>query len=250
MEYEYERQVDVIENGGTVVQETLRYDDATNTTSSMRGKEDANDYRYFRDPDLVTILTSREEVEEIRKTLPELPEVKKQRYVDDYDIPEKDASLLTKYRKVSEYFDEAIEGIKNPKTVSNFIIGSIFRRVETEKDKESFEVAVSPKQLNELVKMLEDKKIQNNLAKKTLEKMLDTGKPCTEFIDESDLGGVDDSALETMCKNAIDANPNAVADYKGGKEKALMSLLGNVMKQSRGKADAQAVKAKLIELIG
>ena len=249
MEYEFERQVDVIENGGKVIQETLRYDDATNTTSSMRGKEDANDYRYFRDPDLVTILTSREEVEEIRKTLPELPEAKKARYIKDYDIPEKDAALLTKYRKVSEYFDEAIDGLKNPKTVSNFIIGSIFRRVETEKDKEAFDVAVSPKHLNELVKLIEDKKIQNNLAKKTLEKMLDTGKPCTEFIDESDLGGVDDSALEQMCKNAIDGNPNAVADYKGGKEKALMSLLGNVMKQSRGKADAQAVKAKLIEMI-
>lgn len=249
MEYEFERQVDVIENGGKVIQETLRYDDATNTTSSMRGKEDANDYRYFRDPDLVTILTSREEVEEIRKTLPELPEAKKARYIKDYDIPEKDAALLTKYRKVSEYFDEAIENLKNPKTISNFIIGSIFRRVETEKDKEAFDVAVSPKHLNELVKLIEDKKIQNNLAKKTLEKMLDTGKPCTEFIDESDLGGVDDSALEQMCKNAIEGNPNAVADYKGGKEKALMSLLGNVMKQSRGKADAQAVKAKLIELI-
>lgn len=250
MEYEFERQVDLIENGGKVIQETLRYDDATNTTSSMRGKEDANDYRYFRDPDLVTILTSREEVEEIRSKLPELPEVKRQRYMSDFDIPEKDAALLTKYRKVSEYFDKAIEGIRNPKTVSNFIIGSVFRRVETEKDKERFDVAVSPRQLNELVKMIEDKKIQNNLAKKTLEKMLDTGKDCTEFIDESDMGGVDDGALEQMCRTAVDGNPNAVEDYKNGKEKALMSLLGNVMKQSRGKADAQAVRAKLIEIIG
>ena len=249
MEYEFERQVDVIENGGKVIQETLRYDDATNTTSSMRGKEDANDYRYFRDPDLVTILTSREEVEEIRSMLPELPEKKMERYMEEYDIPEKDAQLLTKYRKVSEYFDEAIQGIKTPKTVSNFIIGSIFRRVETEKDKEEFAVATSPKQLNQLVKMIEDKKIQNNLAKKTLEQMLDTGKDCMEFIDESDLGGIDDSALTTMCQSAIDSNPNAVADFKSGKEKALMALLGNVMKQSRGKADAQSVKAKLIELI-
>ena len=249
MEYEFERQVDVIENGGKVIQETLRYDDATGTTSPMRGKEDANDYRYFRDPDLVTIITSREEVEEIRASLPELPEVKKQRYIDEYGIPEKDAALLTKYRKVSEYFDEAIKGLKTPKTIANFIIGSIFRRVETEKDKESFEVPVTPALLNELVKMLEDRKIQNNLAKKTLEKMLDTGKPCTAFIDESDLGGIDDGALVQMCQSAIDSNPAAVADYKGGKEKALMSLLGNVMKQSRGKADAQAVRAKLIELI-
>ena len=97
--------------------------------------------------------------------------------------------------------------------------------------------------------MIEDKKIQNNLAKKTLEQMLDTGKDCMEFIDESDLGGIDDSALTTMCQSAIDSNPNAVADFKSGKEKALMALLGNVMKQSRGKADAQSVKAKLIELI-
>lgn len=250
MEYEFYRQVDLIERGGKVIQETLRFDDSTGTTSSMRGKEDANDYRYFRDPDLVTIITSREEVEEIRKTLPDLPEVKAARYVEEYDIPEKDAQLLTKYRKVSEYFDEAIKGLKVPKTVSNFIIGSMFRRVETEVAKEKFEVATTPQQLNQLVKMLEDKKIQNNLAKQTLEKMLDTGKPCTDFIDESDLGGVDDSALTEMCQNAINSNPNAVADFKNGKEKALMALLGNVMKQSRGKADAQAVKAKLVELIG
>jgi len=250
MNYEFERQVALIENGGEVIQETLRFDDSTGTTSSMRSKEDANDYRYFREPDLVTIVTSREEVEEIRKMLPELPDVKADRYVQQYGIPEKDAQLLTKYRKVSEYFDEAIKGIKAPKTVSNFIIGSMFRRVETEVAKEKFEVATTPEQLNQLVKLLEDKKIQNNLAKQTLEKMLDTGKPCTDFIDESDLGGVDDNALTEMCQNAINSNPNAVADFRNGKEKALMALLGNVMKQSRGKADAQAVKAKLVELIG
>lgn len=250
MEYEFYRQVEVIKNGGEVIQETLRFDDSTGKTSSMRGKEDANDYRYFRDPDLVTIVTSREEVEEIRKMLPELPAQKQARYVEEYDLPQKDAQLLTKYRKVSEYFDRAIKGIKTPKIVSNFIIGSIFRRVETEIDKEKFEVATSPEQLNELVKMIEDNKIQNNLAKKTLEQMLDTGKPCMAFIDESDLGGVDESEIVKMCECAISNNPNAVEDYKNGKEKALMALLGNVMKQSRGKADAQTVKVKLIELIG
>lgn len=249
MEYEFNRQVGVIENGGEVVQETLRYDDATNTTSSMRGKEDANDYRYFREPDLVTILTSREEVEEIRGQLPELPAKKAQRYVEQYSIPEKDAQLLTKYRKVSEYFDEAVKGLKLAKTVSNFIIGSMFRRVETEVEKENFCVATTPQQLNQLVRLLEEKKIQNNLAKNTLEKMLDTGKPCTDFINESDLGTIDESELTQMCKNAIAGNPNAVEDFKNGKDKALMALLGNVMKQSRGKADAQAVKETLIQLI-
>ena len=249
MEYEFYRQVDLIERGDKVIQETLRFDDTTGTTSPMRGKEDANDYRYFRDPDLVTIITNDEEVEEIRQMLPELPEAKLVRYVEEYNIPEKDAQLLTKYRRVSEYFDKAIEGLKFPKTVSNFIIGSMFRRIETEAEKENFAVATTPQQLNQLVKMIEDKKIQNNLAKQTLEKMLDTGKPCTDFIDENDLGGIDEIALAEMCQNAINNNPNAVIDYKNGKEKALMALLGNVMKQSRGKADAQSVKAKLKELI-
>lgn len=249
MEYEFYRQVDLIERGDKVIQETLRFDDTTGTTSPMRGKEDANDYRYFRDPDLVTIITNDEEVEEIRQMLPELPEAKLVRYVEEYNIPEKDAQLLTKYRRVSEYFDKAIEGLKVPKTVSNFIIGSMFRRIETEAEKENFAVATTPQQLNQLVKMIEDKKIQNNLAKQTLEKMLDTGKPCTDFIDENDLGGIDEIALAEMCQNAINNNPNAVIDYKNGKEKALMALLGNVMQQSRGKADAQSVKAKLKELI-
>ncbi|MBQ3567034.1 MAG: Asp-tRNA(Asn)/Glu-tRNA(Gln) amidotransferase subunit GatB [Oscillospiraceae bacterium] len=249
MEYEFYRQVDLIERGDKVIQETLRFDDTTGTTSPMRGKEDANDYRYFRDPDLVTIITNDEEVEEIRQMLPELPEAKLVRYVEEYNIPEKDAQLLTKYRRVSEYFDKAIEGLKVPKTVSNFIIGSMFRRIETEAEKENFAVATTPQQLNQLVKMIEDKKIQNNLAKQTLEKMLDTGKPCTDFIDENDLGGIDENALAEMCQNAINNNPNAVIDYKNGKEKALMALLGNVMKKSRGKADAQSVKAKLKELI-
>ena len=250
MEYEFERQVDLIESGGKVVQETLRYDDATNTTSPMRSKEDAHDYRYFRDPDLVTINVSREEVEEIRASLPELPADKCRRYIDELGIPEKDAQLLTKYRKISEYFDAAREGVKSPKTVSNFIIGQIFRRTETESDKEIFDVSVTPEQLNEIVKLLDSGKIRNNLAKSTLEKMLDSGKGALEFISESDMGGLDEETMITLCRQAIEENKKAVEDYRGGKEKALKALLGNVMKNSRGKADAAAAEAKLKEMIG
>ena len=245
MEYEYDRQVDLLESGGKVVQETLRFDDATGTTSSMRSKEDAHDYRYFRDPDLVT----RYEVEQLRAEMPELPDEKLERYTDDYGIPEKDAALLTKYRNISEYFDKAIEGVKSPKTVSNFIIGQIFRRVETEADKEVFAVATTPAQLNELVKLLDSGKIRNNLAKSTLEKMLDTGKSAADFISESDMGGLDDNALLELCKNAVAGNPKAVEDFKNGKAKAIKALVGNVMKNSRGKADAQAAEKKIIELI-
>ncbi len=249
MEYEYDRQVDLLESGGKVVQETLRFDDATGTTSSMRSKEDAHDYRYFRDPDLVTINVPRYEVEQLRAEMPELPDEKLERYTDDYGIPEKDAALLTKYRNISEYFDKAIEGVKSPKTVSNFIIGQIFRRVETEADKEVFAVATTPAQLNELVKLLDSGKIRNNLAKSTLEKMLDTGKSAADFISESDMGGLDDNALLELCKNAVAGNPKAVEDFKNGKAKAIKALVGNVMKNSRGKADAQAAEKKIIELI-
>ena len=250
MEYEYERQVDLIESGGEVVQETLRYDDATGTTSSMRSKEDAHDYRYFREPDLVTINVPRERVEEIKGRLPELPEQKYQRYTEEYGIPEKDAAQLTKYRSISEYFDKASEGLKSPKTASNFIIGQIFRRLETEADKEALDIKTTPEQLNELCKLLERGKLKNNLAKKALDQMLDSGKPVTDFVSESDMAGLDDATLTEYCQNAIASMQAAVADYKSGKEKALMAVLGNVMKQSRGRADAPTVIAKLKELIG
>ena len=249
MEYEFERQVDLIENGEKVVQETLRYDDATNTTSSMRSKEDAHDYRYFRDPDLVTIKVTDEEIEEIKSKLPELPHVKKKRYVDEFGVPESDAGLLTKYRNISEYFDKAIDGLKKPKTVSNFIIGQIFRVLQTEEDKEAFDIKTTPQQLNKLCKLLEDGKIQNNLAKSTLDKMLETGKDCTEYISEEDMAGLDDSFVDELCKQAIEANPKAVQQYKEGKEKAIMACMGFVMKNSKGKANAQEVLEKIKSMI-
>lgn len=249
MEYEYERQVDLLESGGKVVQETLRYDDATNTTSSMRSKEDAHDYRYFRDPDLVTINVPRDVVESLKAEMPELPTEKCKRYIEELEIPEKDAQLLTKYRKISEYFDKACEGVKSAKTVSNFIIGQIFRRTETEADKETFDIATTPEQLNELIKLIDNGKIRNNLAKATLEKMLDTGKGALEFISESDMAGLDENTVNELCKQAVESNPRAVEDYKNGKEKAIKSLVGNVMKNSRGKADAVAVEQKIKEMI-
>lgn len=249
MEYEFNRQVDLIESGEKVVQETLRYDDATNTTSSMRGKEDANDYRYFRDPDLVTINVPREKVEEIKSQLPELPTQKLKRYVEELGLPEADAQLLTKYRKIAEYYEEAIKDTKNPKTAANFIIGQIFSRIDNETEKEQFNVNVSAESLNELIKLIDAGKIRMNLAKSTLEKMLDTGKKVTELLSESDMAGLDENALLDLCQKAVDSNPNAVSDYKNGKEKAIKALVGFVMKNSRGKADAVAAENKIKEII-
>ncbi len=249
MEYEFSRQVDILESGGEVEQQTLRYDEVSNTTSSMRGKEDANDYRYFRDPDLVTIFVPKEKVEGIRASLPELPDQKLERYINELEIPENDARLLVKYRKVAEFFEKASEGTKSPRTAANFIIGQIFSILENDSAKEDFEIKVSAESLNELIKLIDDGKIKMNLAKKTLSKMLETGKAPSELIDESDMGGIDDNTLNELCTQAIQSNPNAVADYKGGKTKAIKALVGFVMKNSRGKADASAAEQKLIDMI-
>ena len=248
MEYEYERQVDLLESGGKVEQETLRYNEEDGTTSSMRGKEDAHDYRYFRDPDLVTISVSEEMIERIKAEMPEPPHQRLARYME-MGIPETDAQQLVKYRKIAEYFDAASRGLKNPKAVANCIIGQIFSRIENESAKAEFDIAVSPEHLHDLVHLLDEGKIRMNLVKSTLEKMLDTGKPYSEFISEHDLAGLDDATLTGLCKDAIAGNANAVADYKAGKEKALKALLGAVMKASRGRADAIQAEKKLIELI-
>ncbi len=249
MEYELDRQIDILESGGKVEQETLRYNETENTTSSMRGKEDAHDYRYFRDPDLVTIHVGDEEIERIRALLPELPDKKRERYRSELNLPEADIQLLTKYRSIAEYFEAACEGVKRPTVVANCIIGQIFRRLENDDAKEKFEIPVSPSDLRDLVLLLDSGKIRMNLLKSTLEKMLDTGKPASELISEKDLGGVDEAALKELCGQSIAANPNAVQDYRSGKEKALKALLGHVMKATRGRADAQQAEKMLIELI-
>ena len=246
--YEVNRQIDLLESGEAVIQETRRYNDAEDITESMRGKEDANDYRYFREPDLVTILTTPEEIEELRASLPELPDSRLTRYVNEWGIPAADAQLLVKYRQIAEFFEEAAVGV-TPKTVSNFIIGQIFRRLVTDADKETGTIPVSAAHLNELVKLIDDGKLKMNLAKSTLETMMDTGKPVSELVSEEDMKGVDEGALIAICRDVLAANPAAVADYRGGKEKALKALLGGVMKATRGSADALTAEKLLIELI-
>ena len=165
IEYEVQRQQEVLEDGGHVVQETRTWDDAKGITLSMRSKEEAHDYRYFREPDLVTINVTKDEVEKIKESLPELPADKLKRYVNDYQIPEKDTALLTKYRNIAEYFDKASKGLKTPKTASNFIIGQMFRTLETEIEKEAFAVKTTPEQLFELCKLIEDGKLKLSMPR-------------------------------------------------------------------------------------
>ncbi len=249
MAYEFERQVDLIESGEKVIQETRRFDDATGETESMRGKEDAQDYRYFRDPDLVTIITEQQDIDRLRSLLPELPDAKLDRYVNTFGLPEADAALLVKFRAVAEFFDEAAKGLQNPKTAANLLLGQVFRRMPTEAEKEALDIKITAGMLRELILLIESGKLKMNLAKSTLEQMLDTGKPVGELVSESDMAGVDDDALKAICAEIVAANPNAVADYRAGKEKAVKSLIGGVMKATKGKADATLAEKLLIELI-
>lgn len=249
IEYEKERQIDIIERGEKVVQETLRYKEETGSTESMRGKEDAQDYRYFREPDLVTIQTSQEKIKSIKESLPELPSAKFRRYVEDFNIPEKDAKLLTKYRNVSEFFDKASNSLKNPKIASNFIIGQIFSRMETEAEKEMFTVNVTAQDVNELCILVDQGKINTNLAKKALIKMIESGKKVSDVISKNDIEGISEEQLNEICKKVIEENQNAVSDYKNGKEKAIKSLIGSVMKLTKGRANPIITENILLSLM-
>ena len=249
MEYEMERQIDLLESGRPVVQETLRYNVDTGETESMRGKEDAQDYRYFREPDLVAIEVPREEIEALRAQLPELPDQKYARYTGELGLPAGDARLLTKYRRAAEFFDAAAKGFANPKNAANLILGPIFRYLETDSAKEDFRLPFGVEEFRKLLELLEQGKLRMNLLKSTLEKMLETGKPVDALLSAEDLSGVDESALKAACEAAIAANPGAAADYRGGKEKAVKALVGAVMKATRGRADALRAEEILVALL-
>ena len=249
MDYEINRQIDLLQSGEKVVQKPRRYNEEDDCTESMRGKEDAHDYRYFREPDLVTIQVTDEMISRLKERLPEPPHKKLNRYITEFGIPEADAQQLIKYRRIAEYFEKAIKGVKNPKIVANCMIGQIFSRLDGDSEKENFQINVKPENLNALVKLLDEGKIRMNLLKVTLEKMLDTGKAPSELISEADMGGVGLDALKSACEQAIASNQSAVSDYLSGKEKAFKAILGSVMKATRGRADAIEAEKLLIQLI-
>ena len=249
IEYEYTRQCELLEKEQSVTQDTLRYVEETGKTSPMRSKEDARDYRFFREPDLLSVSVSDEEIKAIKDKIPELPKDKIKRYIQTFGLTEADANHLIKYRRISEYFDEVARLSKSPKTGAKFIIGQMFSLFSTEAQKEAFAVRVTPESLATLVNLLADGKINSNLAKTTLEQMLITGKSADELLSAEDMAALSEADLDSLCKRAVESNTGAVADYKGGKEKAIMALVGFVMRESRGKANPESAKEKLKEII-
>ncbi|MFP4697918.1 MAG: Asp-tRNA(Asn)/Glu-tRNA(Gln) amidotransferase subunit GatB [Eubacteriales bacterium] len=244
-EYEAKRQIKVIENGGEIVQETRRWDESKGVTVSMRSKEEAHDYRYFPEPDLMPIITSKEKIEEIKQSLPEMPNSRKKRYVKEYGVTPYDADLIVASKNMSDFYEKAAKESKNPKAVINWIITEIFGRL-TEEQKEEGAVPFEPMMLAELVNLIEDDVISNSIGKKVFAIMWDTGKKPSKIVEEQGLKQIsDDGALIDMAKEIIASNEKVVNDYLGGKQQAIQALMGQMMKKTKGQANPK----KVIELL-
>ena len=239
IEYEVDRQIDVIEDGGEVEQETLRWDDVSGKTFPMRDKEDAQDYRYFPDPDLVAIKLSEEYIENIKNTLPELPESRRERYLKDYGLSEKDANIITASKYLSDLFEGAIKVCNNPKAVNNWIISDI-SRILNETEMEPIQIPFDSKQLGNLIILIDKGTISSSIAKKVLEELFENPRDPEEIIKEKGWIQIsDEGAIKEVVLKVLEANPQSVADYKAGKEKAIGFLVGQAMKATKGKANPQ-----------
>ena len=247
IEYEIARQTALLEAGEQVVQETRRWDDGKGESVSMRSKEEAQDYRYFPEPDLMPIRIERETVEKIRQELPELPHVKRARYVSELGLPEYDAGILTEYRPTAEFFEAAVAAGASAKGASNWIMGDI-SRILKEKDSLIDDIPFSPQQLAEMIQLIESGAISNSAGKKVLETLFETPKSPKQIVEDLGLAQIsDEGALQKMVQDVLDQNPQSIEDYKAGKDRAIKFMMGQVMKLSKGKANPQAVNALLKE---
>ena len=237
IEYEIDRQIDVLEDGGKIEQETLRWDDVSGKTFPMRDKEDAQDYRYFPDPDLVAIKLSDEYIENIKKTLPELPESRKERYLKEYELSEKDANIITASKYLSDLFEDAIKVCNNPKAVNNWIISDI-SRILNETETEPIAIPFDGKQLGKLVILIDKGTISSSIGKKVLEELFENPRDPEEIIKEKGWIQIsDEGAIKEVVLKILEANPQSIADYKAGKDRALGFLVGQAMKETKGKAN-------------
>ena len=247
IEYEVDRQTRILEQGENVIQETRLYDSDKGETFSMRSKEEAHDYRYFPDPDLVPVVIDEAWVEEIKKTIPELPEQKKERFMKEYGLPEYNAGVLTSSRELADYFEKCTSLFTKPKIISNWVMGDLLRELN-KNNQEIGQCPVSPEALVNLLKLIDEAIISGNIAKSVFEEMYQTGKEANLIVEEKGLKQItDDKAIDEMVEGILQANPSQVEEYKGGKEKVLGFLVGQVMKASKGKANPGAVNKLLKE---
>jgi aspartyl-tRNA(Asn)/glutamyl-tRNA(Gln) amidotransferase subunit B len=237
LEYEIKRQILVIEDGDDVVQETRLWDAEEGVTISMRGKEEAHDYRYFPDPDLVPLRVDETWIEEVRKGLPELPDQKKERFVKDYQIPEYDAEILTSTKAMANYYEECVHLFPEPKTVSNWMMGDLLKELKRD-EREIDQCPVTPKHLSEMLDMIKKGTISGKIAKDVFGEMYKTGDRPEKIVKEKGWVQIlDGGEIEGVIDRIIAANPKLVEDYRSGKEKLFGYFVGEVMKATKGKAN-------------
>ena len=247
VEAESARQIEVIEDGGVIRQETRRFDDAKGKSYAMRSKEEAHDYRYFPDPDLVPITLTDEQIEAFKAALPELPAAKKQRYVEQLGLPEYDAGVLTAERSIASFFEGCIALGGDAKKVSNLIMTDLLRLLK-ECGLSPDENPVKPEQLVETLHLVDEGKINITVAKSVFEEVFRNGGSPAQIVESKGLAQINDTgAIRSLIQDIIANNPGPVADYKGGKQKALTFFVGQVMKAMGGKANPKAVNEIAIE---
>jgi aspartyl-tRNA(Asn)/glutamyl-tRNA(Gln) amidotransferase subunit B len=249
IDYEVKRQAKIIDNGGSIIQETRLWDVNRSVTVSMRGKEDAHDYRYFPDPDLVPLNIDEEWIENVKKSLPELPEEKYQRLINEYKLPEYDASILTIDKSYANFFEKTVKIHNNPKAVSNWIMSEVLR-VINEKLCHINETGISPEQLAKIIKMLDENQINSKAAKIIFDEIIETGKNPEDIVKEKGLSQISDTnVIEKAVKEIIEANPKEAERLKNGEKKLQGFFVGQVMKATKGKANPKLVNELLAKFL-
>jgi aspartyl-tRNA(Asn)/glutamyl-tRNA(Gln) amidotransferase subunit B len=250
LDYEIKRQIELVTGGEPIVLETRLWDPHRSITVPMRGKEEAHDYRYFPDPDLVPLVIESDWIEKIRKSLPELPMEKRRRFVKEYQIPDYDAGVLTSSKALADYYEACVKIFPEAKTVSNWVMGELLGALNKD-GKEIMESPVSPTLLTGMLQLVTDGTISGKIAKTIFEEMYKTGKDASSIVNERGLVQVTDSAsIEEAIGKVIEANPDLVESYRKGKEKLFGFFVGQVMKETRGKANPKLVNELLKAALG
>ena len=249
LEYEIERQIKVLEEGGVIVQETRTFDPQTGKTYTMRLKEEAEDYRYFPDPDLLPLRISKELVEKIRNTMPELPDQRFERLIKDYGLSEYEAGILVNYKEVGDFFEEAVKHFNEPKGIVNWLINDLLGLLK-EKGLSVEESPVRPQHLAELVKLIKENVISTKIGKEVIKEMVETGKSPSQIVEEKGLKQItDEGAIKQLVKKIFERHPKELERLKNGEEKLIGFFVGQVMKETKGKANPQVVNKVIMELI-
>jgi aspartyl-tRNA(Asn)/glutamyl-tRNA(Gln) amidotransferase subunit B len=251
IEYEIKRQTEVLGGGGRLVQETRLWDPDRELTRSMRSKESADDYRYFPEPDLLPLLVSDEWIEAVRRHLPELPDARRQRFVLEYGLPEYDALVLTLRKDVADYYEAAVRRYRNPKALSNWVMGDLLRIIRERKLDNALVIhdwPVPPERLAAMVELIDSGEISGKIAKAVFEEMVNTGKTAVQIVAEQGLTQIsDEGPILSAIDSVIAANADKVAQYRSGKDKLFGFFVGQVMKATQGKANPQKVNDLLRE---